>query len=254
MDSTDGGRSRSGAAAVEARVAALCGPVAAEGRQQGLEGMSVSRCVQRRLSGVVFASNHAARRLDELQENLGQGPGPTALLLRGPVLVPDLQRDESAAGWGELRREATDLGVGSVFAFPVQIGAVALGLLTTHGGGPVRLEDTTLRSLVGLADTLTGAFLPPADGYRDGRDPESDLLDSGRIVTHQAVGMLSVQLECSLEDAMVALRARAYAEGASVATVARDVVERRIRFAPGVGTGVPEDDDESGQEGGPSHG
>jgi hypothetical protein len=215
--------------------------------------MSVSRCVERRLSGVLYASTEAARRWEQVQENLGQGPGPTALLLGSPVLVPDLPADPTAS-WTELRREAAVLGIGSVFAFPVQIGAVVLGLLTAHGGRPVRLQDSTIRSLVGLAHRLAGAFLPPVvDGHREAPESATDLLGTGRIVTHQAVGMVTVQLGCSLEDAMVALRARAYADGVNVAEVARDVVERRVTFAQNVGKSGRKDHDE-GQEGRPGHG
>ena len=44
--------------------------------------------------------------------------------------------------------------------------------------------------------------------------------------------MVSVQLECSLEEALVALRSRAYAEGRSVGEMAREVVARRSRLGP----------------------
>ena len=61
-----------------------------------------------------------------------------------------------------------------------------------------------------------------------------DLLESGfterRAEVHQAAGMVSVQLGISLTDALVALRARAYAQGRTIAQVAADVVARRLSF------------------------
>jgi hypothetical protein len=42
--------------------------------------------------------------------------------------------------------------------------------------------------------------------------------------------MISVQLGVSLAEALVRLRAHAYAEGRLIAEVAADVVARRLRF------------------------
>jgi AmiR/NasT family two-component response regulator len=48
---------------------------------------------------------------------------------------------------------------------------------------------------------------------------------------YQATGMVMVQLGTDGEAAFAALRARAYQEGRTLAEVARDVIERRVRFA-----------------------
>jgi hypothetical protein len=47
---------------------------------------------------------------------------------------------------------------------------------------------------------------------------------------HQATGMVQVQLGVSTEEALVRLRARAFALGRPLVEVATDVVERRLRF------------------------
>jgi hypothetical protein len=44
--------------------------------------------------------------------------------------------------------------------------------------------------------------------------------------------MVSVQLSVGIEDAHVALRARAFADGRPVGEVAADVVARQVRFEP----------------------
>jgi AmiR/NasT family two-component response regulator len=51
-----------------------------------------------------------------------------------------------------------------------------------------------------------------------------------RTQVHQASGMISEQLGVSIGDALVRLRAYAYAEGHPIDEVARDVVERRLRL------------------------
>ena len=59
-----------------------------------------------------------------------------------------------------------------------------------------------------------------------------DLQDADQVVTHQATGMVSVQLGVTLAQAQVVLRAAAYAEGSRLSEVAREVVARQRRFDP----------------------
>lgn len=47
---------------------------------------------------------------------------------------------------------------------------------------------------------------------------------------HQATGMVSVQLGVPLDEALVRLRAYAFADGRSLREVSRDVVARRVRL------------------------
>jgi AmiR/NasT family two-component response regulator len=49
----------------------------------------------------------------------------------------------------------------------------------------------------------------------------------------QAAGMVSVQAECTVDEAYELLRKHARASLQSLADVAADVVERRTRFSPG---------------------
>lgn len=55
--------------------------------------------------------------------------------------------------------------------------------------------------------------------------------------------MVSVQFACTLEEAMLALRSRAYAEEGPVSAVARDVVSRRARFDGALGKAGPAGED-----------
>ena len=51
-----------------------------------------------------------------------------------------------------------------------------------------------------------------------------------RSEVHQAAGMISEQLDLRATDALVLLRAAAYASERPIDDVARDVVSRRLRF------------------------
>jgi hypothetical protein len=50
------------------------------------------------------------------------------------------------------------------------------------------------------------------------------------VVVHQAAGMVAVQLGIGVADALVRLRARAFATGTPLHKLAEDVVDRRLRF------------------------
>lgn len=54
----------------------------------------------------------------------------------------------------------------------------------------------------------------------------------GDAQLYQAQGMVQVQLGVSLADAMVRLRARAFAQDRPLHEVAADIVDRRLVFGP----------------------
>ena len=51
-----------------------------------------------------------------------------------------------------------------------------------------------------------------------------------RIVIHQATGMIAAQLDDTVANALARLRAAAFASERPVDDIARDVVQRRVRF------------------------
>ena len=69
------------------------------------------------------ASDPTAQHLEELQFTLGEGPCVEALATRRPVLVADV----ATTGWPIYAAAVQELGVRSVFAFPLRTGPVSLG-------------------------------------------------------------------------------------------------------------------------------
>lgn len=173
--------------------------------------------------------------LDDLQFTLGQGPGPDAAMAGEPVLVPDLAI--AVTRWPVFVPAAMDLGARAVFALPLRIGAISVGALVAHRAIAGPLADGALADAFALADavtvlllreqsTWTGHITRTVDGSASGWDRPGTY----RAEVHQATGMISAQLRISLAEALVRLRARAYADGRLVAEVAADVVARRLRF------------------------
>ncbi|MFJ4785580.1 ANTAR domain-containing protein [Streptomyces sp. NPDC088794] len=183
-------------------------------------------------------------RFEELQFTLGEGPGPDADRAGLAVLEPDLDRVRPDR-WPTLLPAARQLGVDGVCCFPLGLGAVRLGMFTLLWDGRSSLDDGQLADANTLAAALTAALLDgrrPAD-RRDGNGDEglpwpADGLH--RAVVHQATGMISVQLDIPLAEALVRLRAFAYGSERLVGDVAEDVVARRLRFDDdGSGTYAP---------------
>ena len=107
---------------------------------------------------------------------------------------------------------------------------------------PVFRADPGLLGAEQLAGALVAAELAQmplldllgADLQTAVTDPDSDawaeLNTLSRAEVSQATGMLVAQLEVEAAEALVRLRAHAYATGRSATDVARDILDRRLRL------------------------
>lgn len=194
-------------------------------------------------SGIVellFATDAVAEGLADVESATGRGPGSRALESGSPVLVPDVvaaadpkqeRRDDDADAFAPaLWEQAERLGVGAVFAFPLQLGALRLGVLHLYRTERGELDDAGFRQSVILADRLTHALL----GVWGTEPPESTEPDPSalsRAAVHQATGMLVAQLGVGIDEAFARMRTHAFAEGRPLTEVADDIVARRLRIA-----------------------
>jgi hypothetical protein len=181
----------------------------------------------------VGASDPAAAHLDDLQFTLGEGPCWDAARDGRPVLVGDVA---TAAGrrWPMFTDAVLAAGYRAVFAFPLQIGAIRLGSLGLVRVEPGELERGTLADALIFADVTALALIDmPADDPQspDGfRSDASEMLGMYRFEIHQATGMVMVQLGVGAQEALVRLRAHAYANGQTADETAREIVARRLRL------------------------
>jgi hypothetical protein len=206
----------------------------------GVDGVSAGVGVGPQGVVVAWGREAVAIALDDLQFTIGQGPGFEAAAAGEPGLVSDVR--EHAARWPGFVPGALELEVRAVFAFPLRIGAISVGVLTAHRAVPGPLVDGQLADALALAEAVGVLLLhwAPADVDADadaGRAAQDGGRRAGwaqpvthRAEVHQATGMISVQLDVSLAEALVRLRAHAYAQDRSVAEIAADVVARRLRF------------------------
>lgn len=180
-----------------------------------------------------YSTDEVGDQLEELRFTLGEGPCSDAYLSGVPVLVGELDAGENHERWPLFVPAAVGTGARATFAFPLRSGAIRMGVLLLYrlrpgSLTPEQVSDGLVLSDVVLSlllDELTGVQLDPGGSPADG-------LPLRRAEIHQATGMLSVQLGVSIEEALVRLRAHAFAQGRPVIEVARDVVARRSRLSP----------------------
>jgi hypothetical protein len=190
-------------------------------------------------STTVFATDALGERLAELERTCGEGPTMDALTVVTSVLVDDLTTPVAGRAWPAYAPEATRLGVAAAFALPLRAGAIcagALDLYRTEPGplGPEGLADALLYAGTALALALEGRMGLSNAGAEPARhaDAVGDDFASNGAEVHQAAGMVSVQLGVSVTDALVRLRAHAYANSQRLGEIAHAVVDRRLSFPP----------------------
>lgn len=197
----------------------------------GTSGASIMLLSDHLTHGSLCTSDGVAAYLDDLQFTLGEGPAFDAHDEGVVVAAPDLSTP-TRTEWVILTPQAVRAGVQAMFAFPIRIGAVRLGALTLyrHLAGP--LTDTQHRDGLLMADVAARTILAlQADAPPGSVASELESGANFHLVVHQAAGMVSVQLDVGVTEALVRLRAMAFRNGQSVDEVSRDVVARRRRLS-----------------------
>lgn len=169
----------------------------------------------------------ASRRLEDLQLTTGQGPCLDAFAAGAPVLVGDLEVE--ASRWPGFAPEALAFGVLAVFSLPLQVGAVRLGTLDLYRETVGPLTSTQLDASLMLGGLVTETLLEHTDDEADGGGPDdAGWLADVHAEVHQASGMVSVAEQIGVGDALVRIRAYAYAHDRPIAEVAARIIARDL--------------------------
>ena len=182
---------------------------------------------------LLFASDAVSARLDELQFDLGEGPRWEALRTRLPVLLPDLQSEDHRS-WPVFGKAIAGTSAAALFVFPLTIGAIDIGVVELYKTSPWTLSRSDQLTAATLADKTSWAVLRQLlndhTAADNGSAPANYAISRREI--HQATGMVLAQATLSATDALLLLRAHAFASGRTVAETARDVVTRDLDFSP----------------------
>ena len=176
--------------------------------------------------GSLCSTDAVSALIEELQFTLGQGPCIDAIRDDQVVCEPDLAGPTSFR-WPALCPPLLAAGARALFGFPLRVGGIRMGALNLYQDHPGDL------SAAQHADAMTLAYISARVVLSQSGD--LDVLSAGpgadfHLVVHQAAGMVSVQLGVSLAEALVRLRARAFAQEKNVDEIADLVVGRSLRF------------------------
>ncbi|MHB1498881.1 MAG: GAF and ANTAR domain-containing protein [Acidimicrobiales bacterium] len=189
--------------------------------------------------GSLCTTNKMSEVIEQLQYDLGEGPCIDAYHQDRPVLEADLAHPATPR-WLAFGPPAIEAGVAAVFGFPLQVGAVRLGALNLCRDRPGPLSDDQHADALVMAGVAAQAILALQAGAPP--DKLALALEAGadfHYVVHQAAGMVAAQLEVSIGQALVRLRAHAFGNGRPLSEVAKDVVGRKLRFSPASGESGP---------------
>jgi GAF domain-containing protein len=180
--------------------------------------------------GSVCTTNDMSALIEDLQFGLGEGPCVDAHREDRPVLEPDLAAPDTMR-WIAFSGAAVDAGVRAVFGFPLRLGAIRLGALNLYRDRPGSLTGEQHADALVMADIAARAVLMLQANAPPGRVAEELLAGADfQYVAHQASGMISAQLDVSVGQALIRLRAYAFGNDRPLCDVAQDVVSRRLRF------------------------
>lgn len=180
--------------------------------------------------GPLASSDDWALNIARTEFALGEGPSFEVASSGSHVEVSSMD-SPGTVRWPNFARAASAADVGAVFCFPLQLGGARLGALGLLRRASQELEEEQYLNCLAISDLATNALLYAQAGLGDTQF--EDLLlasDADRLRIHQATGMVAAMLDCSIEDAIARLRARAFAEGMSLFELSTAVVNREMFF------------------------
>ena len=197
-----------------------------------VDGAAISLVTAGATHGTFGSSNALSRRLDEFQFTFGEGPCLDSVRDSAPVHVPDL----GAAGearWPAYAGAVLDEGVHAVYALPVAVSTTMVGVLDLFRTDPRELAGQDLSGGLLAAELAALPLLDLMSADVDwaaisGGDPWSQLASLERVEVYQATGMIIARLDVGPAEALVRLRAHAFANGLTASEVAWSIVRREL--------------------------
>ena len=180
--------------------------------------------------GSLCTSDEVSHVIEELQYTLGEGPCVDAYRQDQVVAEPDLA-DPETRRWPAFTPPAVQAGARAVFGFPLRVGTVRLGALNLYRAWPGPLSGDQHADALVLADVAARWVLETQAGAPPGALAAE--LEAGadfHFAVHNAAGVVSVQQDISVTEALIRLRAYAFTHDRPLTEVAQDVVDHKLRL------------------------
>ena len=198
-----------------------------------VDGAAISIMHRGITSGTFGSSGAWSRRLDEMQFTTGEGPCIDAVSQGRPILVADLA-DRRQPQWPAFTGAALDSGVCAVFALPIAVATSHIGALDLFRRTPGALSANDLDGGLLAAELAALPLLDVIasnvgwDAGPRGDDGWDELATLQRVEVYQATGMVMASLDVDAAEALVRIRAYAFANDLGAGEVAARIVARRL--------------------------
>jgi GAF domain-containing protein len=160
-------------------------------------------------------TSEVALQLEELQAELREGPGATALAVSGAVVVHDSEKDSRFARWAP---SALSLGMRSAVAVPIGDDARSLGSLTILATEPDAFDAATVDALQILAVHASLAYVSSRARAELGEAVAT------RTLIGQAQGILMERYSLDTDRAFQVLRRYSRDNNVKLVEIARLIV------------------------------
>ena len=198
----------------------------------GIDGAAILLHSGDHLLGIAGCDGALGDSLADLELTFGEGPGHQAVQ-SGTTVFADQLLTGTSQSWPIFATHAEQAGIAAVFAYPLQLGSMMLGVLEMARGRAGSMSAMDLLDTTHLASLATSALLLSQSNVND--QDAFDLLELSeptQLRIHQATGMAAEQTGASLTDSLALLRAYALVNAQSLSEVAQLVVTRKIRMDP----------------------
>jgi GAF domain-containing protein len=178
---------------------------------------------------LVATSDHVARLAHDVEFVTGEGPAHD---VAATMVTIRADSSELKQRWPRYGPVVADHGVGSLLSVPLrQEPGGCLGALSVYDTAPavtaqtaaisVRVADAFVHTVLNAPGVVSHDEIPAVPNF-----DEADFL----ATVHQAAGVVSVQHGCRTDDAVALLRARAFADGVPVETLAHQIIRGDLQL------------------------
>lgn len=174
------------------------------------------------------ASDDIAERMEWAQIALGEGPAVESFTTGGPIFTADAAAPDTR--WPLLSRQPEAADARSVYALPLQIGAIRVGALSLYPAPGTRLGNRDFADALAVADLVTSLLLAPGTTAEPNPLGHWWMQPQSSREIHQATGMVVAQLDVTVREAYARLQGYAFAHSRGLDDVAADVVHRGLRI------------------------
>ena len=174
------------------------------------------------LPPAIACSDETAARMEGIQQEIQDGPCPTAMRTGQVASVEDTAR---GGQWAEFGARAAAEGVGASLSVPLAVGTRQVGALNLYAPGAGAFGETRLRWARGVAAAVSGVLalaLSRAEQARQVEDVRAALV--ARAVIDQALGIVMAQQRCTPDEAFDILRRASQSRNVKLRDVAAGIV------------------------------